>query len=80
MYYNFTKLKQHSRELAELAKSLQAEVDKSNENVLSLEIVKKAEEAEKLAEVLREIRLGLPDSEIIRDTRNQLQQQLNPQR
>jgi hypothetical protein len=41
---------------------------------------KTPEEAEKLAEILREIRLGLPDSEIIRDTRNQLQQQLNPQR
>jgi hypothetical protein len=41
---------------------------------------KTPEEAEKLAEILHEIRLGLPDSEIIRDTRNQLQQQLNPQR
>jgi hypothetical protein len=41
---------------------------------------KTPEESEKLAEILHEIRLGLPDSEIIRDTRNQLQQQLNPQR
>ena len=38
------------------------------------------EEVEKLAEILREIRLGLPDTELLRDTRNQLQQQLNPQR
>lgn len=41
---------------------------------------KTPEESEKLAEIIHEIRLGLPDSEIIRDTRNQLQQQLNPQR
>lgn len=41
---------------------------------------KTPEEAEQLAEILREVRLGLPDSEVIRDTRNQLQQQLNPQR
>ena len=41
---------------------------------------KTPEEAEKLAEILHEIRLGLPDSEVIKDTRNQLQQQLNPQR
>jgi hypothetical protein len=41
---------------------------------------KTPEEAEKLAEILHEIRLGLPDSAIIKDTRNQLQQQLNPQR
>lgn len=41
---------------------------------------KTPEEAEKLAEILREIRLGEPDAGLIRDTRNQLQQQLNPQR
>ncbi|HEX5106730.1 MAG TPA: hypothetical protein VFV87_23075 [Pirellulaceae bacterium] len=41
---------------------------------------KTPEEAERLAEIIREVRLGLPDSEVIRDTRNQLQQQLNPQR
>jgi hypothetical protein len=51
--YNFKKLKQHAQDLAELAKSLQAEVDKSNENVLSLEIVKKAEQAEKLARKIK---------------------------
>jgi hypothetical protein len=37
-------------------------------------------EIEKLAEILREIRLGTPDTELIRGTRAQLQQQLNPQR
>jgi hypothetical protein len=41
---------------------------------------KTPDEQEKLAEILRQIRLGLPDSELLRDTRNQLQQQLNPQR
>lgn len=45
-----------------------------------LNVFKTPDEAEKLAEILREIRLGLPDSEVIKDTRNQLQQQLNPQR
>jgi hypothetical protein len=51
--YNFKKLKQHAQDLAELAKSLQAEIEKSNENVLSLEVVKKAEEAEKLAKKIK---------------------------
>lgn len=39
---------------------------------------KTEEEAEQLNEVLAQIRLGLPDSELIRDTREQMQQQLNP--
>jgi len=51
---NFKKMKKHSEDLAELAKSLQAEIAKSNENVLSLEIVKKAEQAEKLAKQIRD--------------------------
>jgi hypothetical protein len=41
---------------------------------------KTPDELEQLAEILQQIRLGLPDSELIRDTRSQLQQQLNPQR
>lgn len=41
---------------------------------------KTPDESQKLAEILHEIRLGTPDSELIRDTRSQLQQQLNPQR
>lgn len=53
MDYNFKKLKQHAQDLAELAKSLQTEIEKSNENVLSLEIVKKAERAEKLAKKIK---------------------------
>jgi len=32
-------------------------------------------EQERLAEILRQIRLGTPDSDLLRDTRNQLQQQ-----
>jgi hypothetical protein len=38
------------------------------------------EETQKLAEILREIRLGMPESELLRDTRKQLQQQLNPKK
>jgi hypothetical protein len=50
---NFKKLKEHAQDLAELTKSLQAEIEKSNENVLSLEIIKKADEAEKLARKIK---------------------------
>lgn len=50
---NFKKLKAHAQDLADLAKSLQAEIEKSNENVLSLEIIKKADEAEKLARKIK---------------------------
>lgn len=59
MDYNFKKLKEHAQDLADLAKSLQAEVEKSNENVLSLEIVKKADEAEKLARKIKNEAKGL---------------------
>lgn len=38
------------------------------------------EETEKLSEILREIRLGAPETELLRDTRKQLQQQLNPKK
>jgi hypothetical protein len=41
---------------------------------------KSPEEAEKLAAILREIRLGMPDADLIRDSRSQLQQQLAPNR
>ena len=41
---------------------------------------KTPKEIETLAVILREIRLGMPDAELIRDTRGQLQEQLNPQR
>lgn len=51
--YNFKKLKKHAAHLAELAKALQKDIEKSNENVLSLEIVKKANEVEKLAKKVK---------------------------
>lgn len=38
------------------------------------------EETEKLSEILRDIRLGSPETELLRDTRKQLQQQLNPKK
>jgi flagellar motility protein MotE (MotC chaperone) len=41
---------------------------------------KSPEEADKLAEILRQIRLGSPDADLIRDTRNELQEQLQTQR
>ena len=50
---NFKKLKQHAQDLADLAKALQDEIEKSNENVLSLEIIKKADEAERLAKKIK---------------------------
>ena len=46
---NFEKMKQDAGELADLAKALQQELNKSNENILSLDIVEKAEKIEKLA-------------------------------
>ncbi len=51
--YNFKQLKKHAADLAELAKSLQTEIEKSNANVLSIEIVKKAEKVEKLAKKVK---------------------------
>jgi hypothetical protein len=41
---------------------------------------KSAEDAEKLSEILEQVRLGVPDSELLRDSRQQLQQQLNRNR
>jgi flagellar motility protein MotE (MotC chaperone) len=38
------------------------------------------EEMEKLNEIVQEIRLGMPESELLRETRKQLQQQLNPKK
>jgi len=46
---NFEKMKHQAKELADLSKALQDELDKSNENVLSLDIVDKADKIEKLA-------------------------------
>jgi hypothetical protein len=46
---NFEKMKRDAGELATLAKALQDELNKSNENILSLDIVEKADKIEKLA-------------------------------
>lgn len=51
---NFKKLKKHADDLAELASSLQKEIENTNENVFSLEIVKKAEQVEKLAKQIKD--------------------------
>jgi len=50
---NYTKMKQDADELAELAKSLQDELNKSNEHVLSVDVVEKADKIEKLAKKIK---------------------------
>jgi hypothetical protein len=47
-------LKSDTEKLVKLTAELKAYVDKSNENVLSLDVLKKAEEIEKLAHSVRE--------------------------
>ena len=53
MKYNFEKMKSDADELVNLAKSLQEELNKSNENILSLEVIDKTEQIEKLAKRIR---------------------------
>lgn len=55
---NFEKVKRDAEDLVVLAKSLQEEVDKSNENVLSLKLVDKAERIEKLARRIKTMARG----------------------
>ena len=50
---NFEKMKHDAGELADLAKALQQELNKSNENVLSLDVVEKADKIEKLAKRIK---------------------------
>jgi hypothetical protein len=50
---NFEKMKRDAGELADLAKALQQELNKSNENILSLDIVEKADKIEKLAKRIK---------------------------
>jgi hypothetical protein len=50
---NFEKMKRDASELADLAKALQQELNKSNENILSLNIVDKADKIEKLAKRIK---------------------------
>jgi hypothetical protein len=47
-------IKDETERLFQLATELKAAVDKSNENMLSLEVVRKAEEVEKLAKHVKE--------------------------
>ena len=47
-------IKQDTDKLFQLATELKAAVDRSNENVLSLDVVRKAEEVEKLAKKVKE--------------------------
>jgi hypothetical protein len=50
---NFEKMKRDAGELADLAKALQEELNKSNENILSLDVVEKADKIEKLARKIK---------------------------
>jgi len=54
MHANFEKSKTDAVELAALAKGLREELDKPNVNVLSFEVVNRAEKIEKLAKKIRE--------------------------
>ncbi|MGD0128827.1 MAG: hypothetical protein ABSF46_26030 [Terriglobia bacterium] len=55
---NFDRMKRDAKELADLAKDLQEQLDKSNENVLSLGIVDKADKIEKLARKIKSTARG----------------------
>jgi hypothetical protein len=55
---NFEKMKRDAEELAALAKALQEELDKSNENLLSFQVVNKAEKIEKLAKRIKSTARG----------------------
>ena len=50
---NYEKMKQETDDLVSLAKSLQDELNKSNQNVLSLHVVDKADRIEKLAKKIK---------------------------
>jgi hypothetical protein len=55
---NFEKMKKDSDSLVDLAKSLQKDLDGSNENVLSLKVVDKADKIEKLAKKIKNAARG----------------------
>ena len=50
----YAKLKQETDQLVKLANELKSSVDKANQNTLSLDVIKKAEQIEKLARSVRE--------------------------
>jgi hypothetical protein len=47
-------IRRNSEQLLKLATELKEYVDKSNENILSMEVIKKAEQIEKLAHTVKE--------------------------
>ncbi|MBI3895637.1 MAG: hypothetical protein HY313_06870 [Acidobacteria bacterium] len=53
MKASYEQLQKDTDELVKLTTELKAEVDKANEDTLSLSVIKKAEEIEKLAEKIR---------------------------
>lgn len=55
---NFERMKRDADELSSLARSLREDLDKSNQNVLSLKIINKAERIEKLARKIRQTARG----------------------
>jgi hypothetical protein len=55
---NFKHMKKEADELADLAKSLQSDVEKSNAAVMSLEIVRKAKRIEKLSKKIQDAAKG----------------------
>jgi len=56
--HNFERMQRDAEALAALAQSLQDDLSKSNQNVLSLKIVEKAEKIEKLAKRIKEAAKG----------------------
>jgi hypothetical protein len=49
----FDKIKEHASQLAEMARSLQEEVEDSNQNILSVKVIEEAKKIEKLARKIR---------------------------
>ena len=56
---NFEKLERDVSELADLAKSLQEDLQASNENVLSLAVLEKADRIEKLGKQIKKRAKGI---------------------
>ena len=54
----YEKMKQQADELADLAKSLQDQLNKSNQNILSLQVVDTADKIEKLAKKIKDTARG----------------------
>ncbi len=55
---NLDKMKSDAEQMADLVKSLQEDLGKANQNVLSLTVVQKAEKIEKLARKIKETARG----------------------